>query len=154
MQGWTAKKKIKKSRPKICIFRRPPIPLLHRKGIDPSFTHKQKNMVQVNEDFIIFCLQAIAKKGAYAMSVDTLIETLSKIQDGIELVKESKNLKTYKVGNMAFRLFYSDICDENFQNLITGIELFEKHNDGKVYYVGLSTPVFFNETDCYPDCLK
>ena len=110
-------------------------------------------MVQVNREVLIFCLQAIAQKGAYSISVEKLIEVLSAFISGIELVEEGKKMKTYKVGNFAFRLFYSEMCDENHQNFITEIELFEKGKDNKFYYIGLSTPVFFNETPFYPDCL-
>lgn len=100
----------------------------------------------VNRELIIFCLRSISEQYGF-MKAETLIEALSAFQSEINFVEEVGNLKTYKVGNMAFRLY----C--NTDNIIMGVDLFEKDNN-KVYYVGLSTLIFWNVTDCYPDCLK
>ena len=106
-------------------------------------------MTIVNRELLIYCLQSIAQQGPWTIEEHTLIQALSYFQGGIELVEERQHLKTYKVGNMAFRIY----CYAN-DGFVSEVELFEKDRNNKVYYIGLSVPVFFNETDVYPDCLK
>ena len=103
--------------------------------------------MEVNRELIIFCLRSVPEQYGF-MEKNTLITALSAFQSGIELVEKVGCVETYKVGKMAFRVYCNDY------NVIMGVDLFEKDNN-KVYYVGIfSTPIFWNETDCYPDCLK
>ena len=103
--------------------------------------------MQVNRELIIYCLQSIAQKGPCAIAAETLIHALSAFQSGIELMSESQHIRTYKVGNMAFKLFCLD------GKMVDMVMLYEKDGQ-KVYYIDLLANKFFMETDHYPDCLK
>jgi len=103
-------------------------------------------MTNVNRELIIYCLQTIAQKAPCAIAAETLIHALSAFQSGIELVEERQHLKTYKVGNMAFKFCLDGEMVEMFT-------LYEKDGQ-KVYYIDLLGNNFFMETDYYPDCLK
>ena len=102
--------------------------------------------MQVNHELFIFFLKAIAEKKAGAINVDTLITNLSAFQSGIELVENTKKIKTYKVGNIAFRLYCTE-CGE-----VEKINLFEKEGD-KIYFCDFGENIY-KQTFYYPDCLN
>ena len=104
--------------------------------------------MQVNRELLIYCLEAIAEKAAngFQMKAETLIHALSAFQSGIELVENTKKIKTYKVGDMAFRLY----CTES--ETIENVNLFEKDNN-KVYFSDFKEHKH-KQTSYYPDCLN